>query len=333
MRFVYRLLLFVYPSEFRRHYRAELLDGFDEERRDPRRRGLLGAAGLWRFLLADLVLSAARQRYRAFTHAGRDFAGTGVPHLPPQPRRSFMETIAQDVRYALRQFTRRPGFSAIAVLSLALGIGGNSLIYGLLDGFVFNPFAYPDSKRLVAIGATFPKISPETTYVEAISTPEYLDIKRSRSFSHIGAFDLGNRNISGGDVPERVFTALLLDDLFPIIGLTPHLGRGFTPEELAPRGPDVAIISHRLWLTRFGGDPGIINRSIRVGGQTTTVVGVMPKELVLIGADLWIPWGGDPSSTPRNARQFNLLARLAPGVSLESANAELATIASQVQSA
>ena len=130
-----------------------------------------------------------------------------------------METLFQDLRYALRQFVRRPGFTAIAVLSLALAIGGNSLIFGLLDGFVFHPFPYPEPDRLVAVGVTFPKVSSETTYVEALSPAEYADIRANRSFAHVGAFDLGNRNISGGDVPERVFTALLLDDLFPVIGM------------------------------------------------------------------------------------------------------------------
>jgi putative ABC transport system permease protein len=307
------------------------MEAFDEERAAVRGRGVLAALALWRSLATDLVASASRQRQRAVARRFEDITGRGRPRLPPQPRRSPMESLMQDVRYALRQFTRRPGFAAVAVLSLALGIGGNSLIYGLLDGFVFHPFPYPDSDRLVAIGGTFPKVSSDTTYVEALSTPEYADIKRSRSFSSIAAFDLGNRNISGGDVPERVFTALVLDDLFPVIGMRPHLGRGFTAEELVPRGPDVAIISHRLWQTRFGADPGIVNRAIRIGGRAATVVGVMPKDLVLIGADLWIPWGGDPSQMPRNVRQFTVLARLAPGVTLEDANAELATIAGQVQ--
>ena len=90
-----------------------------------------------------------------------------------------METLLQDVRYAARQFVRRPGFTAIAVLSLALAIGGNTLIFGLLDGFVFHPFPYPEPDRLVAIGATFPKVSSDTTYVEALSVPEYEDIRRS----------------------------------------------------------------------------------------------------------------------------------------------------------
>ena len=244
-----------------------------------------------------------------------------------------MDTLLQDVRYALRQFARRPGFTAIAVLSLAIGIGGNSLIYGLVDGFVLHPFPYPEPDRLVAVGLTFPKFSSDTTYVETMSPAEYADIRGSRAFSRVAAFDLGNRNISGGDVPERVFTGLLLDDPLPVLGMPAALGRGFTREELGPGGPRVAIISHRLWQSRFGGDPDILKRAIRIGGEAASIVGVMPRGLVLIGTDLWIPWGGDPSQVPRNVRQFTTLARLAPGVTLQQANAELAAIASATDQA
>lgn len=242
-----------------------------------------------------------------------------------------METLVQDVRYALRQFVRRPGFTAIAVLSLALGIGGNSVIYGLLDGFVFNPFPYPNPDRLVAVGVTFPKMSSDTTYVEVLSPAEYRDLRTMKSFSHLAAFDLGNRNISGGDVPERVFTAFLLDDLFPVIGMKPLLGRGFTAEELAPSGPRAVIISHRLWQSRFGADPQILDRTIRIGGEAASVVGVMPPGLLLIGTDLWMPWGGNPADIPRDRRAFTVLARLASGVSYGQANAELAALAARVQ--
>jgi predicted permease len=324
VRALYRLLLLLYPAPFRARYAAELLETFDAERAEPRHRGIRGSVRFWRYLLSDLLSTSTRQRWRALS------AGS-VPGLPAQSGRGFMETLVQDVRYALRQFTRRPGFTAVALISLALGIGGNSLIFGLLDGFVFNPFPYPQADRLVAIGGSFPKLSSETTYVEALSTPEYLDIKPARSFARTLAFDLGNRNLSGGDIPERVFTALVLDDPFPVIGMPPVLGRGFTAEELAPKGPRVAIISHRLWQTCFGSDPHIVNRAIRVAGETTTIVGVMPPGLVLIGTDLWLPWGSDAAAWPRNARQFTILARLAPGVSVQSANAELATIAGRAQ--
>ena len=241
-----------------------------------------------------------------------------------------MDTLLQDLRYAFRQYVRRPGFTAIAVLSLALAIGGNSLIYGMLDGFVFHPFPYPEPDRLVAVGVTFPKLSSDTNYVEVLSPVEYLDIRQTRSFGAAGAFDLGNRNLTGGDVPERVFTALVLDDLFPVIGLAPTLGRGFSREELAPNGPPVAIISYRLWQSRFGGDLTILNRAIRISGRAASIVGVMPPGLVLIGTDLWVPWGADPLTVPRNVRQFNVLARLAPGASITQANAELAAIARRV---
>jgi putative ABC transport system permease protein len=341
---LYRVLLLLYPAAFRRRYARELLDAFEEERRDPRHAGLDGAAAMWRHLLGDLLVSAARQRWRQIS----GLAPRGkVPGLPLDTKRSEMDTILQDIGYAARQFARRPGFTAVAVLSLALGIGGSTLIYGLVDGLVLSPFPYPDPGRLVTIGATFPKITSETAYVEAISPAEYADLRGAGSFSAIAAFDLGNRNLAGGEVPERVFTALLLDDPFPVLGMKPVLGRGFTREELgaaavmqgntrtsgAAPAITVAIISHRLWRSRFGQDPNILNRSVRIGGNTTSIVGVMPPGLLLIGTDLWIPWGGDPSQMPRNARQFTLIARLAPGVSLARATAELGVTAAQIDSA
>jgi len=326
----YRALLLLYPRAFRRRYQGELCAVFLSIRRESRYRGGVGRLRFLRDIVADTCATAGRQRGRQGRAAFDRLFVTGRPALPAATKRTEMDTFAQDVRYALRHFTRRPGFAAVAVLSFALAIGGNTAIYGILDGFVFNPFPYPQPDRFVAIGVTFPRLSSDTTYIEAISPPEYLEIRSSRSFGQIGAFDLGNRNVSGGDVPERVFTALLLDDLFPVVGMTPALGRGFTAEELAPAGPPAAIISHRLWQSRFRGDPAILSRAIRIGGSSTSVVGVMPPGLVLLGTDLWIPWGGDAVGFPMNRRQFNVIARLAPGATLAQANAELAAIADRI---
>jgi predicted permease len=320
---LYRLLLGLYPPRFRRRYRAELEAAFSADRLLARHTGFLGAARFWAHILGDLLVTASRQRL-AEAHA----TYAGVPGLPANPQRTQMDTVFQDIRYALRSFARRPGFTAV---SLALGIGGNSVIYGLVDGFVLRPFPYPDPDRLISVGVSFPKVSSDVGYVEVLSLAEYADIRTATSFAATAAFDLGNRTISDGQVAERVFTGLLMDDLFPVIGMKPALGRGFTRDEMAPNAPPVAIISHRLWQTRFGSAPSIVNRAIRIGGMSATVVGVMPQGLLLIGTDLWIPWGGDPSRVPRNVRQFSVLARLAPGVTLTQANTELATIAGRVE--
>ena len=238
-----------------------------------------------------------------------------------------MESIVMDFRHAARVLARRPSFAAVAILSLALGIGGNTAIFAIVDGYVLNPFPYPDPDRVVAVGVTFPRVSSEERFIEAISPLEFFDIREARTLQNIAAFDLGNRNISGGDRPERVFTGLALTDPFAAFGVRPALGRGFTDEELEPNGPPAAILSYRTWQSRFGGDRTIVGRAIRVNGQPATVVGVMPPELLILGTDLWIPWGGSPRRMPRNVRQFTLIGRLAPGATLEAANAELATIA------
>ena len=327
------ILLYIYPRAFRLRYAAEMSELMTLAKDESCYQGAAGIARFVVFIIWDLVVTGLRLRRAQMAAVVRRARGGGLPSPPSSPKRSNMDTVWQDLRYALRQFVRRPGFTAVAVLSLGIAIGANSLIYGLVDGFVFHPFPYPQPDRLVAVGVTFPKLSSETTYVESLSPAEYLDVRASRSFAHTGSFDLGNRNLSGGDVPERVFTALLLDDLFPVLGMTPALGRGFTRDELGPNGPPAAIISHRLWQSRFGGDPRILERAIRISGRTSSIVGVMPPGLLLIGTDLWVPWGGDPLGVPRNVRQFNILARLAPGTSLAQANAELEAIARRVEHA
>ena len=318
---VYRVLLRVYPRWFRERYEADLLAAFAADR--ARYYGRLGAMRFWMFIATDLVTSACRIRVTT---------APAVHVVDSAPRRSVMEALTQDLRHAFRQLVRRPGFTAVAVLSLALGIGGNAVIFAFFDGFVLHPFAYPDPDRVVTFGSTFPRMSSEERFLEAISIPEFLDIKAARTIGPIAAFDIGNRNVSGGDRPERVLTALAVTDLFGPFGLKPALGRGFTSEELA-EGSSAAVISYRLWQGRFGGDPNIVGSAVKVNGAPRTVVGVMPPELLVVGTDLWLPERMDPNEFPRNRRPFTLIARLAPGATLDQANAELATIASQTTAA
>ncbi len=328
-RLVARLAILLLPTRFRQAYGREVLSFVEQQRTESGYRGWLGAVRLCRDTACDVGATAQRLR-REQRHARR-LIRNASPHVHAFPTRSRrqVDIMLQDLRQALRLFVHRPGVAWPAVLTLALGIGGASLVGGLIDGLVVRPFAYPEPDRLVSIGVTFPRVSDRQRFIEAISPLEAADIASLRSLENVVSFDLGNRNISGGDVPERVFTALVLGDPFPTLGMTPVVGRGFTREELAPGGPRAAVISHRTWHSRFGGDPAIVGRAIGVNGEPTVVVGVMPAQLLLIGADLWLPLAASPSDWPRTARQFTVLARLRPGATREEANAELSTLAAR----
>jgi putative ABC transport system permease protein len=239
-----------------------------------------------------------------------------------------MDAFVQDMQFALRTLRRAPGFAAVVVISLALGIGANTLVYSALDGLVLHPFAFPDADRLVAVGVTYPKISGERSFIETLSPPEYVDIRNGTpSLERVSAYDLGNRSISGGDHPERVFTAFVWGDPLSTIGLPPFLGRSFRAEETATPGTALAVLSHRIWQARFASDSGIVGRSIRVNGRPVTVIGVLPPDALLLGTDLWLPMAVNPMDVPRRARQYAILARLRDGAMLADANRDLAQVA------
>jgi hypothetical protein len=136
--------------------------------------------------------------------------------------------------YGLRSWLGKPLFTLVALVTLALGIGANTFICSVVDGVLLNPFPYRDVDRLIAIGATFPRFSNEERFIEAVSVPDFLEIEsRSETLTEFLAFDLGNRDLGGIDVPERLFTAALWGDPFVTLGMEPALGRGFTDDEIA----------------------------------------------------------------------------------------------------
>ncbi len=297
---VVRWLIRLYPREFRDRYGREMEQLVRDAAAD-------GAPLRWRRILPDLLVGAVRERAAA---------------------------LLQDLRYAGRTLRKNPGFALVVVVSLALGIGANSLIYSVVDGLVLRPFPYPDADRLVAIGATYPKADGERRFIEAISPPEYEDIQRgARSIDRFFAFDLGNRNISGGDRPERVFSGFIWGDPLATIGVRPFLGRGFRVEETTGQGPAVALLSHRIWQSRFGSDSALVGRTIQVNGTPTQVIGIMPPGILLAGTDLWLPMATAPSTIPRNVRNWAVVGRLREGATIERGNAEVATIAGRIERA
>jgi predicted permease len=245
-----------------------------------------------------------------------------------------MSELVQDARLTLRTLVRSPGFASVVILTLALGIGANTVIYSAVDGLVLHPFPFPDGERLVAIGTQYPELgASDVTYVEHMSPAEYVDLRDgARSLERVVAWDMGNRQVSFDEVTENVFTGFWWGNAFQTLEVEPYLGRGMTFDE-TERGDPVAVLSHRLWVRAFAADESLIGRSIMMNGNPFTVVGIMPPGTVLYGMDLWIPMGVAPSAFPRGRRQFQVLARVAPGYSLLEANAELETLARRTESA
>ena len=319
-----RFLLRLFPQSFRTRHGPEYLATLSALGEEPRHRGIVGVFRLTSFVVPDLLAALPR----AWNDTG------SVDALKSRPAGGMMESLWQDLRYAIRTLSRSRVFAATVIISLGLGIGANTIVYSLLDSVVLHPFAYPDPDRLVGIGVTFPKVSSDRGFIESLSPPEFVDVRDGTpSLERVSAFDLGNRAISGGDRPERVFTAFVWGDPLATLGLPPALGRSFRAAETEEQGNAVAVISHRVWQSRFGADSSIIERTIRVNGQPYTVIGVMPPDALLMGTDLWLPMGAPPLRIPRQARQYAIIGRLKPNATLAAANSDLARIAARTERA
>ena len=247
-------------------------------------------------------------------------------------RRGIMDIVLQDVRFALRQLVRTPAFAAAAVLTLALGIGANTAVFSAVRGVLLRPLPYGAPDELVALNTKYLPISGFDIERFQLSVPELRQLReQSRTLSATAAYAIriGTLGAGEGVEPLRVSMAAVSADVFPLLGVRPALGAWISPEEDQPDLPVVAVLSHGLWIGRFGGDPDVIGRTITLGGRPTRVVGVMPEGFVFPTANeqLWIPFQLDWSSQAVAGHFLNAVGRLAPGASLDDARAELATFA------
>ncbi len=237
-----------------------------------------------------------------------------------------LASVRQDLRFALRALRRSPGFTAVALLTLALGIGANSAIFSVVDGVLLRPLPYRQPDRLVYLYSQFPTLGFDEFWV---SPPEYRDLQeRARSFSSIGAWRTGRVNVAGAEDPLRVTSAIASAELFTALGVSPERGRAFTADEDRPDGPAVAVISDGLWRRAFGGDPGLVGSRVQIDGAPTTITGVMPPgfDIEDAGVDVWVPAQIGPHPTNRGSHYLHLVGRLAPGATLEGARSEMASL-------
>lgn len=239
-----------------------------------------------------------------------------------------LSILVHDFRIALRGLLARPGFTAIVTLTLAVGIGASTAIFTVVDGVLLQPLPYERPEHLVSIWGRFDPASGFDYEIFPLSQPEVLDYARdAEAVAGVAAFQRASRTLTGGTgEPERVGAALIAPELLSVLGVGPELGRGFTPEEGAPGGEPVAMLSFGLWQERFAGDRAILGRDISIEGTPRRVVGVMPRgfDFPDPGVRLWLPSLIDPAApTGRGVHSLRAVARLAEGVDLETARAEM----------
>jgi predicted permease len=246
-----------------------------------------------------------------------------------------MERFMQDLRYSLRVLATRPGFTAIAVLALALGIGATTAIFSVVNAVLLRPLPYTEPERLALVWTYFGPDLPQNW----VSGPEFMDMKeRSETFEDFAAMTWPSLSLTGSGDPEQVQCGSVTANLFPLLGVKPAQGRVFLEEEDKPNAERVVILSHGFWQRRFASDPNILGRAISLDGQNSTVIGVMPPGFGVLPPDaqsprnieMWVPMALDFKQLNRGNHGFRVVGRIKQGVTFEQAQGEMAAIAEQL---
>jgi predicted permease len=235
-----------------------------------------------------------------------------------------MKALLQDLRYAGRLLLRSPGFTLLAAITLALGIGANAAIFSVANAVLLKPLPYPDSGRLAIVYSQFPSMGFDHFWVDPVEFTEYRE--RNQSFSDLGAYRPTFANVAGRDEPVRVQAAVASAGLLSAMGVRPELGHTYTPKEDLPNVEKVVVISDALWRRAFGADHGILGRRIQVDSQDRTVIGVMPPGFTVGDkrVDAWVPLALDPLNPGHRGNHYLwLVGRLKPGVTLRQARGEM----------
>jgi predicted permease len=296
---LYRALLRLYPVSFRTEYREELCRAFADRTRE-----ISGPAGPIAIVLAALT------------------------DVIPNAIAAHWEILCQDLGYAARSLRRTPGFALTAVLVVALGVGANTAVFSIADLMFVRPLPFADPDRLVKLWQG----TPEYSMIE-VSPANYRDWKATASsFAGMGAYARRAANLVGTDEPRRLETVLATPELLPLLGVAPLIGRVFTAQDVATG--QFVLLSHALWRSQFGGDPGVIGTSVRLDGVPHTVIGVMPAsfQFPARSVEAWTPLVFDEEDyTERTDNYLEVVARLRPGVSAEQARQDLAVVSRRLE--
>jgi putative ABC transport system permease protein len=244
----------------------------------------------------------------------------------------WLEDALQDVRYGLRMLRKSPGFAAVAVVTLALGMGANTSIFSIINSVLLKPLAFPDSQRLVRLyTSNGPRNGVGTTL------PDFLDWReRNRSFQRLAASWENDANLLDDNGPEKVRDAITTADLFPVMGIQPILGRLFRPADDRLGYEHIVLLSYGFWQRRYGGDPAIVGKMISVDSASFTIAGVLPRGFHYPGiTDLWLPMGVGEAALigfrdNRRIRAMEVVGRLKEGMTIDRARADMDMVAAQL---
>jgi predicted permease len=285
-------------------------------------------------------IAAGMAPHEARRQAVLQFGGVeAVKENCREQRRGFwLETLWADARYALRMLRKNPGFSAVAIVTLALGIGANTAIFSVLDAVVLKPLPYSQADRISLIWTDL-KTAGQTR--APFSGPDLVDMsKRSRLLQDVGAIWVGNAALSGTGEPEQIKLGFVTANFLSILGVPPGQGRFFIAQDEVQGAAPAIILSDGLWRRRYGANPQTLGQSVKLNGQAVTVVGVMPASFRLIfpgdasvppDVQAWSPFGEDLAGEPRDLNYLRVIARLRPGATIPQVQEELHSIAAQLR--
>jgi predicted permease len=312
------------------HERGALVGDLDEEyeaRIRPLRGKLRADAWYWNQALRSIIPNLRRRRHRA---AIPDHPHPAHPGRSQAPRGLSMDKLHLDLRLALRTLRARPGFTAVAVITLALGIGANSAIFSVINAVLLRPLPYPQPAQLMTVWLDnrlqgWPQ--------DITSYPMYEDWRdRSSSFADMAAWSFGRMNVSGDGEPQRVLGVQASPNLMQVLGAKAAEGRVFSPTDWEG-DPNVMVLSHGYWQSRFGGDSAAIGRTLTLNGEDFTIVGVMPADFAFGSeeARFWRPFPPAVVDTSRRSLWLQVIGRLADGVTVDAARADMDRVGAQLE--
>jgi len=243
-----------------------------------------------------------------------------------------LDSIVQDLTLGLRALRRDRGYASIVILTLAFGLAANTVVFSLLNPYFLRPLPFTEPERLVQLG----QVDLINDWEARFSIPQLADYReRSEAFEDLGAYYYGTKNVTGTEGAERITASSVTANMFSLLGTPPLLGRTFAAGEDGPDAPPIVLLGYGLWQRRYGGDPDIVGRTIRMDGVVHTVIGVMPRDFNFPfgGVRMWVPMPNDPATDARDHEGSLLVGRLAPEWTPERAQQELSLIQSQLAEA